>query len=167
MGKKKKYYPMCGVSANSAWQSPVEVLPPKRFRMMMLTAAVTGCPGIAVYPGTLLDGKFILAGDSAMEVIAATEDYFLDGTIVPFDVKADVPFEKENFRCLARSLNGKTLLSLLNYHPEAIAKAQFTLPEGIKGIRRLDQSNWTTVPVTQTMTIDIPPYDACFLELAK
>lgn len=144
---KKPYIPIFAVDGAGSYLSLAEVLTPARFRMQLLNAAVTGCKGAAIYPGERLDGKFYIAADQAMKEIASLEDFFLDGKVVN-DIEAKaLPFReirirtengervmewprwKDFFRCNVRQLNGKKLLSLLNYHADRTVYVSIRLPE--------------------------------------
>ncbi len=143
---KKPYYPMCGISADPVWQSPAEVLTPARFRMMMLSAAATGCSGLAVYNGEYIDAKFMQTADQTMAEIAAVEDILLDGKVVPCDVQADMPNANENFRFICREYNGRKIVAVLNYH--------FTAPADV-----------TITCDGKKIKMTLPPLDGKFVEI--
>ena len=139
---------MCGVDGSPHWQTPAEVLTPGRFKVMMLSAAATGCPGFAIYSGRYLDAKFYLAADECMAAIAPVEDVLLDGKVIPCEVKVDLPSADANFRSICKEYKGRKVLSLINFHFTEKAEVEFV--NGGKKVK---------------MTID--PLDGKFVELAK
>ena len=178
---KKPYIPIFAIDGAGSYLSLAEVLDPARFRMQLLTAAVTGCSGAAVYPGERMDGKFYIAADQAMKEIAALEDFFLDGTPVndieakalPFNttrIKTESgeqimewPLWKKEFRSNIRQLGKRKLLSLLNYHPEQTAYVRVRLsgPEKERICAEYICGQKITIPSGEKeFIIAVPPRDA-------
>ncbi len=184
----KPYYPICAVDGSGSYLSPDEVLTPARFRLMLLTAAVDGCPGFAIYPGERLDGKFYLAADQAMAEVARLEEFFLDGQEQP-GVKAEAlelrvnqiqaggktlemsyPGWQQHFRFNAREYGGKQLISLLNYHPTESAWVRISLPEalGKRGVSELVARQKLILPENaKEFLVEVPPRDARFVLLGE
>ena len=178
---KKPCIPIFAIDGPGSYLSLAEVLNPARFRMMLLTAAVTGCKGASIYPGERMDGKFYIAADQAMAEIAALEDFFLVGKEVEeFEIKA-LPFSTVTigtgegnlvmewprwnnfFRSNVRKLGGKKLISLLNYHPEQTAYVRIMLPAS--GEERCFGEYITHGKITlpageQEVLVAVPPRDA-------
>ncbi|NMA40166.1 MAG: hypothetical protein GX937_08290 [Lentisphaerae bacterium] len=182
----KPYYPIVAVDGAGSYLTKDEVLTPPRFRMMCLNAAVTGCPGVAIYPGERLDGMFYLAADQVMAEIAAVEDYCLDGKLVPGPTVTAKPFRtvttqaggkemtlnyprwEQFFRHNTRELGKNRLISLLNHHAELTAYVEIGLdPAWAKAIIR-DKITKTVYAVpanATTLLVAVPPRDARLLEV--
>ncbi len=183
----KPYYPIVAVDGAGTYLTRDEVLTPPRFRMMCLNAAVTGCPGVSIYPGERLDAMFYLAADQAMAEVAAVEDYLLDGRTVPGpavtprpyrtvttsvggqDMTISYPRWEQSFRHITREHGQGRLVSLLNHHPELTAYVDITLeqPWSQAVIRDHVSKTVFTVPAAAgRVTVTVPPRDARLLEFA-
>lgn len=184
----KPFAPICAVDGAGSYLSPTEVLTPARFRMMIHTASVNGCPGYSIYPGERLDAKFYIAGDKAMAEIAAVEDILLDGSFTD-SIKAvamplkesritaggksfvmEYPRWSESYRYIVRELNGRKLLCLLNFSNDNAAYVKVTL-DGPLGKRRvMEYACKQSVPLPQDTTqflVKVPQMDARFLEISE
>lgn len=97
-----------------AYTNLKETLSPEQFEITVLAGAASGAKGLSIWDGTKIDGKYFLAIDHAMELIAKFEDFYTDGA--RHDSSA-IP-EGENIAELGvrvHKLKKQTLITIFNF----------------------------------------------------
>ncbi len=132
---KKPVYMTPSLSRNDlitgSYTTTEETQSPRQFRQTVLSAAVSGCPGLSIFPGHQIDGQFFVEIQRAMSEIALFEDFLFDGkrndaawkfTTLPNEIirtaakEIAIPNWPDFFGHRAHELKGETLLSLLNFN---------------------------------------------------